>query len=52
MTATTKMMAAATVRLYKHNPATNGYDPHCGGQPLGCVVLGALDKYQILVYNG
>ena len=42
------MMAAATVRLYKLNPATNGYEAHAGGQPMGCVVLG---KYTIRLYT-
>jgi hypothetical protein len=42
----------ATVRLYKINPATNGYDPVEGGNPLGCVLMGMAATYQLLIYNG
>lgn len=37
-----KMMASATVRLYRLNTATNGYEAHAGGQALGLVVMGTL----------
>ena len=47
-----KILANATVRLYRLNPSTMGYEAHAGGAAFGCVVLGSGDKYQILVYDG
>jgi len=44
-------MASATVRLYRINPATNGYEAVEGGSPLGCVLVGSGKAFQVLVYN-
>ena len=48
----TKIFASATVRLYKINPATNGYELHDNGNQLGCVLMGAGFQFQIIIYNG
>jgi hypothetical protein len=46
-----RMMASATIRLYKANAGTGAYEVQAGGGPLGCVIFGAGLQNQILVYN-
>jgi hypothetical protein len=44
-------MASASIRLYKVNPSTGGYDAIENGGLLGCVMMGTGLTFQILVYN-
>jgi hypothetical protein len=46
-----KMLAAATVRLYKVNPTTRAYDAVENGGFLGCVLMGTGLTFQFLIYN-
>eukprot|EP01038_Epipyxis_sp_PR26KG_P012106 gene12106-16203_t len=47
-----KIMHSAAVRLYKINSTTSAYEAVENGSPLGCVVMGMGDTFQILIYNG
>ena len=47
-----KMIASATVRLYKFDAQRGSYDAIERGSPVGCVLLLQQGIYQLLVYNG
>ena len=47
-----KMIASATVRLYKFDVQRGSYDAIERGSPVGCVLLLQQGIYQLLVYNG
>ena len=48
----TKIIASCTVRLYKMNAATRGYESHEGGNPLGCIITGSGTNFTLAIYNG
>ena len=47
-----KVLASAAVRLFKVDYSTNNYVAVANGDMLGCVLMGTVRAFQILVYNG
>ena len=47
-----KVLASAAVRLFKVDYSTNKYVAVANGDMLGCVLMGTVRAFQILVYNG
>ncbi len=47
-----KVLASATVRLYKMNASTRQFEAHENGSPLGCILMGMGLTYQLFIYNG
>ena len=47
-----KVLASAAVRLFKVDSTTNNYVAVANGDLLGCVLMGTVRAFQILVYNG
>ena len=47
-----KVLASAAVRLFKVDYITNNYVAVANGDMLGCVLMGTVRAFQILVYNG
>jgi len=47
-----KVLASAAVRLFKVDYITNNYVAVANGDMLGCVLMGKVRAFHILVYNG
>jgi hypothetical protein len=47
-----KVLASAAVRLFKVDYSTNNYVAVANGDMLGCVLMGTVRAFHILVYNG